>query len=539
MKKTSRETEESKRVGIWIRVSTEDQARGESPKHHEERARQYAISKEWRVIELYDLAGVSGKAVLEHPEARRMLRDVERGHITGLIFSKLARLGRNTRELLEIAEFFQKHGADLISLAESVDTSTPSGRFFFTTLSAMATWEREEIVERITASVPIRAKLGKPLGGKPPYGYRWVDKKMVPDPATAPIRRLVHELYLKHRRKNAVARVLNEAGHRTQNGKPFTAASVRVMLHDPTPKGTHRANYMTASRVRGERYKSEEHWIYHPVEPILPTELWDSCYQVLKDQEASERPRAKTPVQVFGGLTWCGRCGGKMYVPSNSPKYVCGKCPNKIAIEDLEAIFLTQIRSYFLSAEEVREYLAGADRELKQKEELLSGLQKERDRLRQEMDRVFKLYMEEQLSTTGFGERYRPMEERMGQLQTEIPKLEGQIDYLKVNILSQDEVFSQGQDLVELWSDMAPEEKQRAAECLVRQIVIGADTGIEIDLYYRPDLLAQGMKDPTNGNSPSNNDPNDPNHNSSPETLILSEAKEISNSSNPNPLSLP
>jgi site-specific DNA recombinase len=64
---------QGKRVGIWIRVSTEDQAQGESPEHHEHRARSYAEARGWTVIELYDLAGVSGKSVMEHPEAKRML----------------------------------------------------------------------------------------------------------------------------------------------------------------------------------------------------------------------------------------------------------------------------------------------------------------------------------------------------------------------------------------------------------------------------------------------------------------------------------
>src|SRR6187399_609150 len=96
-----------KPVGIWIRVSTEDQARGESPEHHERRARAYAEAKGWTVLELYNLAGVSGKAVMQHSEAERMLRDVKSGHIDGLIFSKLARLARNTKELLEFADLFR------------------------------------------------------------------------------------------------------------------------------------------------------------------------------------------------------------------------------------------------------------------------------------------------------------------------------------------------------------------------------------------------------------------------------------------------
>src|SRR5580704_3433090 len=216
----------TKQVGIWIRVSTEDQAQGDSPEHHEERARSYAKSRGWQVKEVYDLAGQTGKAVMQHSQAKRMMKDIERGHITGLVFSKLARLSRNRRELEDFSDYFNKHQADLISLSEAIDTSTAGGRMFFHLLGVFAQWEREEITERVNASVLTRAKLGKSINGSAPYGYQWKDRKLVPQPEEAAIRRKAYELFLQFRRKGQVARVLNAAGYRTRGGSVWRDTQV-------------------------------------------------------------------------------------------------------------------------------------------------------------------------------------------------------------------------------------------------------------------------------------------------------------------------
>jgi len=428
---------------------------------HEHRARAYAAAKNWEVSAVYHLEGVSGKSVIDHPEARRMIGDLRAGTISGLIFSKMARLGRNTRELLEFAELFNSHDADLISIQESIDTTTPGGRLFYTLLAAITQWEREEIVERIKASVPIRARLGKPLNGNATLGYRLVAKRLVPDPDNAPLRKLLYLNLARYRRIRTVARMMNSSGYRTSQGSLFNFRSVRRLIQETTPMGLRKMNYTSLNSCGRVQKKPQSEWVISQVEPIVSVELWNFCNKLIADRK-SEIPPGRQAVQLFGGLTWC-ECGNKMYVPSNNPKYVCRSCHSKLCCEALENLFITQV----YHRPEVQACIRQADpfNECRADLEALSHVVvKELSQVSAELEKLDHLYASRHLAEDGYNHRKAKAVCRQEQLQLERTRLEN-----RLKNIAPDGISPLAQTV---WESCHRIEKRRRVELCVVKVII-------------------------------------------------------------------
>lgn len=482
--------EKKKPVGIWVRVSMEDQAKGDSPEHHEMRARLYAEAKGWDVKEVYHLEALSGKSVMNYPQTKKMLEDIRKKKITGLIFSKLARLARNTRELLEFADIFKSEDSDLISLQEAIDTSTPAGRLFYTMIAAMAQWEREEISERVAASVPIRAKLGKPIGGQAPFGYRWLGKELVIDQHEGPVRKLMFELFAEHKRKKTVAKELNDKGHRTRKGSPFSDTTIGRLLRDPMAKGQRRSNYTKSlGEKKHWKLKPESDWILTPCPALIPEELWNRVNSILDQQDGeNKRAPARKAVHLFAGVLYC-QCGGKMYVPSRTTKYTCSVCKKiHISSDDLEEIFYEQLKKFLLTKDDLSTFLVRANEAIQSKESELQTQKVEKDRIKGDLDKLIQLHLKGQIPSDGFKSYYDPLDTQLKQILISITEIEAQLDFLRIQQLNGDHILENAESLYETWSTLDKEPKRQVVEELTESITIG-DEEITIKFGYNPFLF--------------------------------------------------
>jgi site-specific DNA recombinase len=256
------------------------------------------------------------------------------------------------------------------------------------------------------------------------------------------------------------------------------------MLRCPSAKGVY---YLNRTRKTGSwtsEEKPESEWGTIPVEPIVSEALWNQCDRILEEQQKKERRPGRIPVQLFAGLAFCS-CGQKMYVKANSPKYVCQKCLNKIPVVDLEAIFHDELKAYFAAPERIAKHLTEANQNLSEKESLLQNHRNEIQKLREEMTRTHRLYLDGEVTSQGFGQFYKPAEERLNQLLAELPKLEAEIDHMKVSNLSAEEVVTEAEILYANWPKLPVENKRRIVESIVEKITIGKDE-IDITLAYLP-----------------------------------------------------
>ena len=107
------------------------------------------------------------------PELERMLERLTAGDT--VVIESLSCLGRSTKDLIWLMETFNQKGANLVSLKESIDTTTSTGKLLFTLMSALAQFERDVLADRTREGLAAARARGR-KGGRPPVNGEAVKK---------------------------------------------------------------------------------------------------------------------------------------------------------------------------------------------------------------------------------------------------------------------------------------------------------------------------------------------------------------------------
>lgn len=263
-------TKENKRIAIYIRVSTLDQAReGYSLEVQEKTLRKWCDDRKYEIFDLYADKGISGKDIEHRPDMNRLLKDANVGKFDIVLFWALSRFTRSVSDLYSTMEKFQKWNVDMVSYTEAFDTSTPMGRAMIGIVGVFAQLERELTSERVSAAMAERALQGKrtcseilgyDLDGKDSFKINEKEAEYV---------RFCFEEYLLRKNLSEVACEANKHGFKGKRGKIPTAWSIQKILT--------RTQYCGFNTFLGEIYKGN-------YESIVDVETFNKVSTLLKRQ---------------------------------------------------------------------------------------------------------------------------------------------------------------------------------------------------------------------------------------------------------------
>jgi site-specific DNA recombinase len=203
----------------YCRVSTDQQCeRGVSLAAQAQKVRAMALVHGAELVAVIQEGGESAKT-LDRPGMQRVLAMVERRQVQAVIVAKLDRLTRSVRDLCELLELLERRGVALISVAESLDTSSAAGRLVINIMAAVSQWEREAIGERTRDALRHKRSQGERVGNIA-FGYRLAadGKHVESDPGEQTVLEEIRRLRGAGVSMRRIAAALNSRALRTRRG---------------------------------------------------------------------------------------------------------------------------------------------------------------------------------------------------------------------------------------------------------------------------------------------------------------------------------
>jgi site-specific DNA recombinase len=434
----------------------------------------------------YDDGGFTGGS-LERPALARLMEDVERGAVDAVVVAKVDRLSRSLLDFARLMERFERHGVHFVSVTQHFDTSTSMGRLVLNLLLSFAQFEREMIAERTRDKIRASRRHGKWTGGAVPFGYRVVDKRLVPDAEQSKVVCRIFELYAKDGSTSAIAWRLNREGQKSATGngraKPWNKDKLSRILRNPIYAGLIPC---------GKEVHPGEH------EPLVSRETFDAALSKIQARK-TVFGRKSDPEYFLRGLLRCGQCGYAI-VPATTKahgrKYRYYRC----GIHDNSGT--SRCGGSELPAAAFEAFVLGELRKIAERkrfgEVLETGLEARAERLRREISNIPREIAEEsgragQLATAlshlsgaarrgpetelaAIGEKLRSLEERLYEAERDLRAID-------TKLLAEAEWLGACIDDGSAWTTDDLRDRARVCRGLLREIVVtGGGDRVELCL---------------------------------------------------------
>ena len=415
---------EKKLCGIYMRVSTEDQAReGFSLPEQKERLEAYCKFNNYKIVEYYTDAGISAKTGNHRPEYDRMLEDGKQGKINMIIALKLDRITRSTRDWETLMDYLEKYNVNIAFVNDDINTTTANGKMASRIMMSVSQNEIERTSERTIIGLEGAIKQGH-IPARAPLGYKHIDKKLVSDPLTKDIVIRIYNLYFEGLTYNTIAKLFNK--EKVLDKTNWKDTSILKIITNVIYKG----DYIQGKTTRSPKYFPDV------VEPIVSKELWDNC-QVQKKKNQRNYMRSQT--YIFLQKLKCPKCG-RILAGGASHKikadkwyyyYRCEKCRGNIREHEIENSIKELLSDIFEYDSVVNEFfLPVLQNKIHNPKE---DFEKEITNLNNKMIRIRKAYIDELFTEEEYKEETNIIENKIKDLQKKILENE-QVSKLNLSV---------------------------------------------------------------------------------------------------------
>jgi site-specific DNA recombinase len=173
-------SEKQKKVAIYSRVSTEEQAKeGLSVEAQVDKCQAFCIARDWKIFKVYRDAGYSAGS-MNRPALELLLRDATEKKFDIILVYKIDRFSRKLKDLILVLDDLKSKNINFTSVTEQIDTTNVMGEAFFQIIGVFAQLERGMVKERVELAFERKIKFGESLS-RAPFGYVYLNKKLIPD----------------------------------------------------------------------------------------------------------------------------------------------------------------------------------------------------------------------------------------------------------------------------------------------------------------------------------------------------------------------